>query len=329
MVSYTRLLLLALLAVGTPLFLIFQGGMTTGMQIASGTVLLAFLAIYVFSGRQPLPSPPKVPSVTLEEDDEPEELLPAPVVEMDSVSDKRDEKIRRSRGRVAAPAMPAAPAVPAPPPMPGMPPMPARGMAAPGVPPMPPAPGIPPAPPDGPLPPPSAPAPTPPSVAGDGENVAQRLVVSQDAQSQMESEIEAYVQERRVKRAEIRGRIERRRRMALAERRAAKVRMWTELEDGEDLGALLNRPDHGLTVIDEPENPDDSAPLGVSYVRIDESRILKLRTPLNVPEKVEKAPAPAAPAMPAPPGLPPMPMPGDMPPPPGMPGMPPPPPPSL
>ena len=221
MVSYTRLLLLALLGVGTPLFLIFQGGMTTGMQIASGTVLLSFLAIFVYSGRQPLPAPPKVPSISPEAEDEPEvDDLPAPVVEMDSVSDTRDEKIRRSRGRVAAPAAPAMPlpppmpGAPAPPPMPGMPPMP----AAPAPPPMP-APG----------------APLPPPVSGDGENVAQRLVVSQDAQSQMESEIETYVEERRVKRAEIRGRIERRRRMALAERRAAKVRMWTELEDGEDL----------------------------------------------------------------------------------------------
>lgn len=313
MVSYTRLLLLALLGVGTPLFLIFQGGMTTGMQIASGTVLLSFLAIFVYSGRQPLPAPPKVPSISPEAEDEPEEDdLPAPVVEMDSVSDTRDEKIRRSRGRVAAPAAPAMPlpppmpGAPAPPPMPGMPPMP----AAPAPPPMP-APG----------------APLPPPVSGDGENVAQRLVVSQDAQSQMESEIETYVEERRVKRAEIRGRIERRRRMALAERRAAKVRMWTELEDGEDLGALLNDPNHNLTVIDEPENPDDSAPLGVSYVRIDETRIIKLRIPLSVPEKAEATTASPDPEMPAPPGMPPLPPPGDFPPPPGMPGMPPPPPP--
>ena len=314
MVSYTRLFLLTLLAVGTPLFLIFQGTMSFGLQIASATVLLAFLAIYVFSGRKPLPKPPKMPSVTIEDDDEPEELdLPAPVVEMDSVSDKREEKIRRSRGRVAAPA---APAMPIPPP--GVP-LPPPGAPMPAMPPMPDAPEMPP-----PMPAPGA----PPAVAGDGENVARRLVVARDAQSEMESEIETYVEERRVKRAEIRGRIERRRRMALAERRAAKVRMWTELEDGEDLGALLNRADHGLTVIDEPENPDDSAPLGVSYVRIDESRIIKLRIPLSVPEKQDETPTNPLPQMPEVGEMPPMPPPsGDLPPPPGMPGMPPPPPP--
>ena len=314
MVSYTRLFLLTLLAVGTPLFLIFQGTMSIGLQIASATVLLAFLAIYVFSGRQPLPKSPKTPSVTIEVDDEPDELdLPAPVVEMDSVSDKREEKIRRSRGRVAAPV---APAMPMPPPGAPLPP---PGAPMPAMPPMPAAPAIPP-----PMPAPGA----PPAVAGDGENVAQRLVVARDAQSEMESEIEAYVEERRVKRSEIRGRIERRHRMALAERRAAKVRMWTELEDGEDLGALLNRADHGLTVIDELENPDDSAPLGVSYVRIDESRILKLRIPLSVPEKQDETPTPPVPQMPEVGEMPPIPPPsGDLPPPPGMSGMPPPPPP--
>jgi len=313
-VSYTRLFLLTLLAVGTPLFLIFQGTMSFGLQIASATVLLAFLAIYVFSGRKPLPKPPKMPSVTIEDDDEPEELdLPAPVVEMDSVSDKREEKIRRSRGRVAAPA---APAMPMPPP--GVP-LPPPGAPMPAMPPMPAAPS---------MPPPMPASGAPPAVAGDGENVARRLVVARDAQSEMESEIETYVEERRVKRAEIRGRIERRRRMALAERRAAKVRMWTELEDGEDLGALLNRANHGLTVIDEPEDPDDSAPLGVSYVRIDESRIIKLRIPLSVPEKQDETPTNPLPQMPEVGEMPPMPPPsGDLPPPPGMPGMPPPPPP--
>mgnify|MGYP003311103586 FL=1 len=179
--------------------------------------------------------------------------------------------------------------------------------------------------PDAPMPAPSMPIPPPmpspqaPTVTGDGENVAQRLVVSRDAQSQMETEIEGYVEQQREKRAVIRGKIDRRRRMALAERKAAKVRMWTELEDGEDLGALLNQVDHGLTVIEEDESPDDSSPLGVSYVRIDESRILKIRVPLKIPEKAVSKPAEELPDiedMPPPPtGLPPMPPPPGMPPP--------------
>ena len=66
MVSYTRLLLLVLLGLGTPLFLLFQGSMNLGQQIAAGTVLLAFLALFVFSGRKPLPSTLKSPVVEIE-----------------------------------------------------------------------------------------------------------------------------------------------------------------------------------------------------------------------------------------------------------------------
>ena len=293
MVSYTRLLLLVLLGLGTPLFLLFQGSMNLGQQIAAGTVLLAFLSLFVFSGRKPLPSTLKSPVVEIEEEEEEQESAPAP-----EVVEAEEQEIRRSRRRIADPVE-ESPGLPLPPiamPSPDAP-MPAPNM---------------------PMPPPM-PSPQAPTVAGDGENVAQRLVVSRDAQSQMETEIEGYVEQQREKRAVIRGKIDRRRRMALAERKAAKVRMWTELEDGEDLGALLNQVDHGLTVIDEEESPDDSSPLGVSYVRIDESRILKIRVPLKIPEKAVSKPAEELPKlddMPPPPtGLPPMPPPPGMPPP--------------
>ena len=293
MVSYTRLLLLVLLGLGTPLFLLFQGSMNLGQQIAAGTVLLAFLSLFVFSGRKPLPSTLKSPVVEMEEEEQEPESAPAP-----EVVEAEEQEIRRSRRRIADPVE-ESPGLPLPPiamPSPDAP-MPAPNM---------------------PMPPPM-PSPQAPTVAGDGENVAQRLVVSRDAQSQMETEIEGYVEQQREKRAVIRGKIDRRRRMALAERKAAKVRMWTELEDGEDLGALLNQVDHGLTVIDEEESPDDSSPLGVSYVRIDESRILKIRVPLKIPEKAVSKPAEELPKlddMPPPPtGLPPMPPPPGMPPP--------------
>ncbi len=294
MVSYTRLLLLVLLGLGTPLFLIFQGSMNLGQQIAAGTVLLAFLSLLVFSGRKPLPSTLKSPVVEIEEEDEEPESAPAP-----EVVEAEEQEIRRSRRRVADP-------ISAPPDTP----LPPIAMPSPDAPIQ--APNIP-------MPPPM-PSPQVPTVTGDGENVAQPLVVSQDAQSQMEIEIEGYVEKQREKRAVIRGKIDRRRRMALAERKATKVRMWTELEDGEDLGTLLNQVDHGLTVIEEDESPDDSSPLGVSYVRIDKSRILKIRVPLKIPEKTVSKPVEELPKFedipPPPTGLPPMPPPPGMPPPP-------------
>ena len=295
MVSYTRLLLVVLLLVGTPLFLLFVGSMNLGQKIAASTVLIAFFALFIFSGRKPLPPVPKTQVVVEENQEELEEEQPIAT----EVEVQADEQVTRSRGRVAAPLTPQ---MPSPMPAPNPPPMPAPGMSIP--PPLPPE-----------IPP----------MAVDGGTVAKRFVVTNDAQSEMETEIETYVEEQREKRAVIRGKIERRRRMALAERKAAKVRMWTELEDGEDLGALLDNPNHGLIVIEEDESPDDSSPLGVSYVRIDESRILKIRVPLKIPEKAVSKPVEELlevediPPMPPPPGgLPPMP------PPPGMPPQPPP-----
>ncbi|MAZ62182.1 MAG: hypothetical protein CMB18_02655 [Euryarchaeota archaeon] len=293
MVSYTRLLLVVLLLVGTPLFLLFVGSMNLGQKIAASTVLIAFFALFIFSGRKPLPPVPKTQVVVEENQEELEEEQPIAT----EVEVQADEQVTRSRGRVAAPLTPQ---MPSPMPAPNPPPMPAPGMSIP--PPLPPE-----------IPP----------MAVDGGTVAKRFVVTNDAQSEMETEIETYVEEQREKRAVIRGKIERRRRMALAERKAAKVRMWTELEDGEDLGALLDNPNHGLIVIEEDESPDDSSPLGVSYVRIDESRILKIRVPLKIPEKAVSKPVEEfsmvedMPPMPPPPsGLPPMPPPSGMPPPP-------------
>ena len=168
----------------------------------------------------------------------------------------------------------------------------------------------------------------------DGTILAKKLVISSDAQSEMESEIEDYVDQRRSRQAEIRSSLERKRRMALAERRAAKAVCGPKLKMAKDLTTLLKDPNHGLTIIEESEEYDDSRPLEVSYVRIDNTRILKLTVPLVVESKAtvnddtksesllidnDLPLPPGLPPMPPPPGLPPMP------PPPGLPPMPPPP----
>jgi len=171
------------------------------------------------------------------------------------------------------------------------------------------------------------PVPPMPPIPGDGTVVASKYVAQADAQTGEEAEVEAFVSDRRVKRAEIRSQLVRKRRMELAERRASKARAWSAVEDGEDLAALLKDPNHGLTVLEEPEEADSSKPQGVSYIRIDDGRILKIRMPLEMsakethPKASEEPPeVPMSPpdGMPPPPGMPPMP------PPPGMPPMPPP-----
>ncbi len=298
------------------MFLILQGTLNQISQIASAVVLLAILATLMFSGksRAPLPKKSKISETSIEEVIvEPE--IPPPVVELEGASERRQEKIERSRGKVAQPAMPAMPAMPVPPPQ--------------APPPLPPSPnGAPP------MPPPPGPVGT---QAAEGTKLAEKFVISSDAQSEMETEIESFVEERRQKRAAIRASIERKRRMALAHRRAAKTKMWAGVEDGEDLATLLNEPNHGLTVLEGSQEVDDSKPIGITFVRIDEERVLKLRVPLEVEKKSQKieessvdlppippldsaeSPPPGSPPMPPPPGLPPLP------PPPGLPPLPPPP----
>ena len=301
MVSLTRLVLWISVFLGSVLFLILSGDMSPLTQVAGGIVLLALVSLLMFSGRSPIPQPPKV-VVEPEVKEEPkvEIDLPEPVLEIEGASQRREGKIKRSRGRSAEPEVP----LPTPPPMPVAPPVAADGEVVP-------------------------PAPMP-EMPDDDSSVAVRYVAESNPQSDFEAEVEEFVDQRRVKRAQIRSRIEKKRRMKLAERRAAKARMWSAVEDGENIAELLKQPDHGMTVLDEPESPDPTRPQGVSYVRIDEGRILRLRIPLEVTPresslstKQEEVSAPAdapddMPPMPPPPGMPPMP------PPPGMPPIPPP-----
>ena len=293
MVSLTRLALWIAVLLGIPLFLVLQGDASLVTRVAGGILLLALVSILLFSGRSPVPNPPKI-VVEPEVNKKPkvEIDLPDPVLEPEGASDRRENKIKRSRGRSTGPEV-----VP-PPPMPMAAPVAAEGEV---------------------LPPAAIPI-----MPEDGSSVAARYVAEANPQGDFEAEVEEFVGQRRAKRAEIRSRIERKRRMKMAERRAAKARMWSAVEDGEDLADLLKQPDHGMTVLDEPESPDPTRPQGVSYVRIDEERILRLRIPLEVAPressrsvKEEEVPEPVdapdgMPSMPPPLGMPPMPPPTGM-----------------
>ena len=200
---------------GIPLFLILQGEANLITRVAGGTILLALVSILMFSGRSPVPKPPKAEIVVVEEP-QAEFDLPEPVLELEGASERREDKIKRSRGKVAQPV-----AGTLPPPMPMPPPVSATEDEGGPTPPMPPVPG-------------------------DGTVVASRYVAESDPQSGEEAEVEAYVSDRRVKRAEIRSQLVRKRRMELAERRASKARAWSAVEDGEDLAALLKDPNLSL-----------------------------------------------------------------------------------
>ena len=101
----------------------------------------------------------------------------------------------------------------------------------------------------------------------------------------------------------------------MSKRVAEQARKWAQVEDGEDLSTLTSIPGHGLAVFYEPEEPDRSIPQGVSYVRIDDERVLKVRVSLDVPstgpsspveemgepQGTDSPPLPPGPGMPVPP----------------------------
>ena len=287
---------------GFILFFIFQGRLDLISSVAGGVVLLSILAILMFTGNQKLVSPPPkiIDNEPIIEKTEIPNIPINTVEELEVVNLENEDKLERSRKKRNF----------SPPPLPPMPVTSADSLIVENT---------------EDVPPPMPPLPLGNVEAADGTKLAKKLVITSDAQSEMESEIEDFVDQRRSRQAEIRSSLERKRRMALAERRAAKARLWTEVEDGEDLASLLDDPNHGLTILEESEEYDDSKPLGVSYVRIDNTRILKLTIPLVVEsrsqtdEKIESDTLLINNEIPSPPGLPPMP------PPPGLPPMPPPP----
>ena len=127
------------------------------------------------------------------------------------------------------------------------------------------------------------------------ENVhtADEYVVEVSPESVEDADIEMTVSNRRVKHQEIRQRIEKRRRNQLAEIRASTVRMWEQYNEGEDIVALLQNPEHGLNILDEPQKPEAGHVYGATFIRLDDATILKLRTPLDSGfEEVEKKPLP-------------------------------------
>ena len=303
MVSLTRLINWAALIGGSLLFFMLQGEVDLVQRVAGGTVLLALASLLIFTGRERLEIPSKVEDAEIEDESKP---LPAPPHEIDVEVTNPDAEMKRTRGRPNVPVN-----MPLPPPLPVMipPPMlPPQTQVASSLP--------------GPvIPEPPQADPTFP----EGTNVAMKYIAKGDAISDEEDEIEDFITQRRQKREKMLSDIERKRRMKLADRKASMARKWSEAEDGEDLASILRQEDHGLTLYEEPENPNTGKPLGITYFRVDENRILMMRTPLEVNSRITNRqksevtpdseisnppplPPPGLPPLP-PPGLPPLPPP--------------------
>ena len=112
-------------------------------------------------------------------------------------------------------------------------------------------------------------------------HVADEYVVEVSPESVEEADIEATVKERASRHEEIRARIAARRRSQMADIRASTSRMWEENAVREDIVGLLQNEGHGLTVLDEPLQPDPGHIYGATFIRIDDHRILKFRSQLD------------------------------------------------
>ena len=114
-------------------------------------------------------------------------------------------------------------------------------------------------------------------VAVENVHTADEYVVEVSPESVEDADIEMTVSNRRVKHQEIRERIEKRRRNQLADIRASTVRMWEQTMK-EKILALLQNPQHGLNVIDEPRSQRQCV-YGATFIRLDDNNIEITNTP--------------------------------------------------
>ena len=288
MPSMMKLVMLLSLLLGIPIYLIYIVKEGLEFQIAGGIILLSLTSLLLFSG----PSPIK-PILSQKEhlENNTNELvndieLPPPVLENEGANYRREQKIKRSRGRDIVDEDSESDTIE-----------------------------------DEEL----------PQLIEEKDNsndikIAMPYVASIDPQSEMESEIDIFISQKRLKREELKKKITIERRMELAKRKASKVSNWAEAEDGENISKLLKDPNHGLTILLESEEVDSTIPHGISYVRIDQQRILKVRIPLQITNKNIEMVTPQLPELPVPPPLPELPVPPPLPELPGLPPLPTPPP---
>jgi len=254
------------------------------MQAAGAVLILLMVSMILFTGRRPIPQAKKKEPVFIDQESDFGDIeLPPPVHSEESLEEVRSSKIRRSRGRKTVPEIPV-PEIPEPPPVPAS----STTLESPTI-----------------------------STESDvdAEGTARVHIARSDPELQAEAEVDFYLAQQRERREVFRARLHRERRLEMSKRVAVEVRKWTQVEDGEDLSTLTSIPGHGLAVFYEPEEPDSSIPQGVSYVRIDDERVLKVRVSLDVPrsesnisqeemsesQDIAPLPAPPTPGMPMPP----------------------------
>ena len=256
MVTATRLLLFAMTAVSIPIYLVFIVPEGLLMQAAGAVLILLLVSMILFTGRRSVPTGGKKRQVAIKEDSTFGDIeLPAPVISEEKTGEFVDSKIRRSRGRQ-------------------------KGTETLDLP-------IPQNMPETPIPISMDSTDSDDLQMEQAEGTARVHIAKADPELQAEAEIDRYLVQQRQRREIFRERLHKERRLEMSKRMAEEARKWAEIEDGEDLSTLTSIPGHGLAVFYEPEEPDASIPQGISYVRVDDERVLKIRVSLDAPRGIQ------------------------------------------
>ena len=153
------------------------------------------------------------------------------------------------------------------------------------------------------------------TVIEENVHVAEEFVAEIDAESMEEADIESFIDDRRDRHAPIRRRIEARRREQLADIRSETAKIYQSADESEDLLTLMGTDNHGHTILETSEDIPAGSPVGAVFARVDDTRILKVRLPLDQGFIASSEPLPELPPLPDLGDLPPPPLPdaGDLP----------------
>ena len=255
MVTATRLLLFVMTAVSIPIYLVFIVPEGLLMQVAGAVLILLLVSMILFTGRRSVPTVGKKRQVATKEDSNFGDIeLPEPVISEEKTGEFLDSKIRRRRGRKKGTETPD---------------LPTQNM------------------PETPIPISMDSTDSDDLQLEQAEGTARVHIAKADPELQAEAEIDRYLVQQRQRREIFRERLHKERRLEMSKRMAEEARKWAEIEDGEDLSTLTSIPGHGLAVFYEPEEPDASIPQGISYVRVDDERVLKIRVSLDAPRGIQ------------------------------------------
>ena len=257
----TRIFLFVTILASFPIYFVFLVPEGPLVQVAGAVIILLLISLSLFTGRKPIQSREKKSKYSQNQPTDFGDVeLPSPILSEETTNQIRDSKLKRSRGRSSdlEPTISESSEV--------LPPLPIPSSIE----------DI------------SLTAPQDEEVDG----LAKVHVAKSDPEMLAEAEVDQYLAQQRARRAVFRERLYRERRIEKSKRLANEVRKWAETEDGEDLSTLTGVPDHGLAVMFEPEFPSPEIPQGISYVRIDDNRILKVRVSLDVHNSMPGSPIP-------------------------------------